>query len=275
MDGINKKVSSWNQKEKQVLGRQKSLLSIDMGNTKQKYYRKTEELSMNKTVEAIKNGQKVTTEELFEVVNAYVLTTLSLRTPAQKSVMSMQINQFERFHDAYKFSQQCTGFDSVMYTLQTDDLVSVDGEYNQKADTFYITCKLKNDMELLLMIVNISESETAIETEDFYETDVYSLQDFLDDVIHEKNDYYCILVRITDVFGFDLKIRNPIRTYINTLDGLALHISDDITTFEVPVFDDSVNLIYMKETDSSKEIIVKPYGQPFMEIRMLFFKKHK
>lgn len=232
---------------------------------------------MNKTVEAIKAGNNVTTEELFDVVNAYVLTTLSLRTsaPDHASIMSMQVNQFEKFHDDYKFSQQCQGYNNVMYMLKSDDLVSVDGEYNQKSDTFYITCKLKNGMELLLMIVNISESETEIESDGFYETDVYEIQEFLDDVIHEKNGYYCILARITDVFGFDLKIRNPIRTYINTLEEMALHISDDANTFEVPVFDDSVNLIYMKETDSSKEIIVKPYGQPFMEIRMLFFRKHE
>jgi len=230
---------------------------------------------MNKTVEAIKKGQKVSTEELFEVVNAYVLTTLKLSTTDKESVMSMQVNQFENLHGDYKFSQQCTGFDSVMYLLKADDLVSVGSEYNEKADALYITCNLENGMELLLMIINVSGSENEIETDGFYETDVYEIQDFLDDVIHEKNEYYCILARITDVFGFDLKIRNPIRTYINTLDGLALHISDDANTFEVPVFDDSVNLFYMKETDSSKEVIVKPYGQPFMEIRMLFFQKHE
>ena len=230
---------------------------------------------MNTTVEAIKKGQKVTTEELFDVVNAYMLTTLSLRTPDKDNVMSMQVNQFEKFHGDYKFSQQCTGYNSVMYMLKENDLVSVSSEYNQKADALYITCKLKNGMELCLMVVNVAESETEIETDGFHETDVYSLQEFLDDVIHEKNEYYCILARITDVFGFDLKIQNPIRTYINTLDGLALHISDDMNTFEVPVFDDSINLIYMKETDHSKEIIVKPYGQPFMEIRMLFFQKHE
>ena len=230
---------------------------------------------MKATVEAIKKGQEATTEELFEVVNAYVLTTLSLKTPDKDSIISMQVNQFEKSHGDYKFSQQCTGFDNVMYTLKAGDLVSAHGEYNQKANTLYITCKLKNGKELCLMIVNVSESENEIESDGFYETDVYSLQEFLDDVIHEKNEYYCILARITDVFGFDLKIRNPIRTYINTLDGMALHISDDMNTFEVPVFDDSINLIYMKETDSSKEIIVKPYGQPFMEIRMLFFQKHE
>ena len=191
--------------------------------------------------------------------------------------MSMQVNQFEKSHGDYKFSQQCHGYDDAMYMLKADDLVSVEGEYNLKADVFYITCRLKNGMELLLTIINVSGSETEIGSDGFYETDVYEIQEFLDDMIHEKNGYYCILARITDIFGFDLKIRNPIHTYINTLDDSdwKLHISDDLNTFEVPVCDDSINLIYMKETDSSKEIIVKPYGQPFMEIRMLFFQKNE
>lgn len=231
---------------------------------------------MNKTIEAIKNGSKVTTEELFELVNAYVLTTLNLKTSDERSVMSMQVNQFEKIHEDYRFSQKCTGFDSVMYELKSKDIISVDAEYNQKADAFYITCKLNNAMELTLIIVNVANSEEEIESEGFYETDVYDVKEFLDNVIHEKNEYYCILARITDVFGFDVKLRNPFRTYVNTLDDSdwKLHISDDFTTVEVPVVDDGVNLLYMKETDNGKEIIVKPFGQPFMEIRMLFFKKH-
>ena len=231
---------------------------------------------MNKTIEAIKNGSKVTTEELFELVNAYVLTTLNLKTPDERSVMSMQVNQFEKIHEDYRFSQKCTGFDSVMYELKAKDIISVDAEYNKKADVLYITCKLNNSMELTLVIVNVANSEEEIESEGFYETDVYDVKEFLDNVIHKKNEYYCILARITDVFGFDVKLRNPFRTYVNTLDDSdwKLHISDDFTTVEVPVVDDGVNLLYMKETDNGKEIIVKPFGQPFMEIRMLFFKKH-
>ena len=231
---------------------------------------------MNKTIEAIKAGNMVTTEELFEVVNAFVLTTLSLRTADGHNLMSMEVNQFEKVHDGYKFSQKCTGFNSVMYLLRAEDLVSVDEEYNKKADVFYVTCKLKNDMELLLIIVNVSGSEEEIESNGFYETDVYEIKNFLDDVLHEKNEWYIMLARITDVFGFDLKMNNPFRTYVNTLDDSdwKLHISDDFTTLEVPVIDDSVNLLYMKETDTSKEIIVKPYGQPFMEIKLLFFKRH-
>lgn len=231
---------------------------------------------MNKTIEAIKNGSKVTTEELFELVNAYVLTTLNLKTPDERSVMSMQVNQFEKIHEDYRFSQKCTGFDSVMYELKAKDIISVDAEYNKKADVLYITCKLNNSMELTLVIVNVANSEEEIESEGFYETDVYDVKEFLDNVIHKKNEYYCILARITDVFGFDVKLRNPFRTYVNTLDDSdwKLHISDDFTTVEVPVVDDGVNLLYAKETDNEKEIVVKPFGQPFMEIRMLFFKKH-
>lgn len=231
---------------------------------------------MNKTIEAIKTGNTVTTEELFEVVNAFVLTTLSLRTSDRNNVMSMEVNQFEKVHEGYKFSQKCTGFDSVMYLLKAEDLETARGEYNSEADVFYIACKLKNDMELLLVIVNVSGSEEEIESVGFYETDVYEIKDFLDDVLHEKNEWYIMLARITDVFGFDLKMNNPFRTYVNTLDESEwkLHISDDFTTLEVDVVDDSVNLLYMKETDISKEIIVKPYGQPFMEIKLLFFKRH-
>ena len=232
---------------------------------------------MNRTVEAIKNGQVVSTEELFEVVNGYVLTTLMLRTDDRQTVMSMQVNQFEKYNGTYKFFQKCQGFDDAMYSIEEKDIISSNGSYSKDANAFYISCKLKNNMELLFMIVNVSGSEDEIESDGFYETDIYDIQDFLEGVIHEKNGYYCILARITDVFGFDFKMRNPIRTYINTLDDSdwKLHISDDTNTFEVPVVDDSVNLFYMKETDNSKEIIVKPYGQPFMEIKMLFFKRHE
>lgn len=120
---------------------------------------------MNKTIEAIKEGQEVITEDLFEVVNAYALTTFGVRTPEPEydSIISMQVNRYERLHGDHKFSQQCTGFSNVMYMLKADNLVSVKGEYNQKVDVFYITCNLENGMELLLTIINVAGSETEIE----------------------------------------------------------------------------------------------------------------
>ena len=229
---------------------------------------------MSKVEKIAKAKINGTPEEIFEIVNTFVLTTLSLVTSDGTTIMSMQVNKFEKFDNRYEFSQTCTGFNSVMYRVYAEDGVSANAEYNKKADAYYVTCKLKNDIKLCLMVVNASNSES--ELDEYSEMDAFEMKDFLDDVIHDRSEYYIILARITDVFGFDLKMRNPFRTYVNTLDDSdwQLHISDDFTTFEVPVTDDSINEFYVKETDSSKEIIVKPFNQPFMEIRMLFFKKH-
>ena len=229
---------------------------------------------MNKIIKDVKTGQKIETSELFNAVNNFCLTRLRLRNEDGKNIMSMQVNVCEEHSDEYEFLQSCTMFDDVAYHLKKDDIDSVTSEYNAKVDTLYVTCNLKNGMSLLLMIINTVDSE--IETKDYDEMDVYELKEFLDDAIHEKNEYYCVVARITDVFGFDLKMHNPARTYINTLDDSdwKLHISDDFTEFEVPVTDDSVNEIYVKNDSGSRNIIVKPFNQPFVEISMLFFKRH-
>lgn len=68
------------------------------------------------------------------------------------------------------------------------------------------------------------------------------------------------------------------RIYVNTLneDAWKLHISNDLVSYEVPVIDDSINEFYVKDNakSNSKTIIVKPFNQPFMEINLLFLKKH-
>ena len=229
---------------------------------------------MNKIVETVKEGREIETKELFSVVNDFCLTRLSVKTSDGDSVVSMQINECKERKDEYEFSQSCTGFDDVTYHLKKDDISKVDSEYNTDVDTLYITCKLKNELTVSFMIINVSGSEN--DRDEYGEMDVYELKDFLEDALHEKNEYYCVLTRITDVFGFDLKMRNCLRTYVNTLDDSdwKLHISDDFTSFEVPVTDDSINEIYVKDSESSRSIIVKPYNQPFMEIDMLFFKRH-
>ena len=59
-------------------------------------------------------------------------------------------------------------------------------------------------------------------------------------------------------------------------DALLVLGDTNTSSFDVPVVDDSVNEFYVKDTDdSTRKIIVKPYGQPFMEISLLFLKKSK
>lgn len=232
---------------------------------------------MNKIIKAVKEGREIETKDLFDVVNNFCLTRIRVSTPDGDNIMSMQVNMCEEHIDEFEFSQSCTMFDDVAYHLKKDNIYKVTSEYNAVADTLYITCELKNGLTLLLMIINTTGSENDVK--DYDEMDVYELKDFLEDVIDEKNGYYCVLTRITDVFGFDLKMHNPVRTYINTLDedDWKLHISDNFTEFEVPITDDSINEIYVKddEKSESKSIIVKPFNQPFTEINMLFFRKHE
>ena len=227
---------------------------------------------MNKTIEEIKKGNKVATKDLFDIVNLYECTHLTLMHGGQ-AVMAMQVNEFKTRKDVYEFSQECSA-NHNKYVIKKDEIVSCDTEWNEKADALFINCQLKNEMRLNMLILFPNDGFKETSSEDFYETDVYSIQEFLDDVIDEKNEWYIILARITDAFGFDVKLRNPFRTFVDTIGEWKLRISDDVTTVEVPVVDDSGNLFYMRETDSTKEIIVKPYGQSFMEIKLLFFKKH-
>ena len=227
---------------------------------------------MNKIVEAVAKGQEVGKKELFNSVNDFELTRLRVSTEDGQTIMSMQVNSCKEYKDAYEFSQSCTMFNDMVYSLKKDSIEAIESEYNTEVDTLYITCKLKNGQSLTLMAINTDE----VLTKDYDEMDVYQLKDFLE-AVHEKNEYCCACARITDLFGFDLKMRNTL-TYIDTLDedDWKLHISDDFTQFEVPVTDDSINEFYVKDNKESgaKEIIVKPFNQPYMEITMLFLKKH-
>lgn len=81
---------------------------------------------MNKTIEAIKNGQQVATEELFEAVNMYDITHLNLMNGG-KAVLSMQVNKFEKYKDVFEFSQNCTA-DHNKYVLKKNEIISTDAE---------------------------------------------------------------------------------------------------------------------------------------------------
>ena len=54
---------------------------------------------------------------------------------------------------------------------------------------------------------------------------------------------------------------------------LNVGIREESDSLSLPLCDDSINLFYIKESDRSKEVIIKPFGQPFLEIKMLFIFK--
>ena len=223
---------------------------------------------MNKVMnEVTGNKGSRTPEQIFEVVNDYALTTLSLRKDKEE-VMSMQINQYEKTPAGHEFFQTCQ-IDGVRFVLRTKDLVVVKSEYNKEANFLYITCELLNGMELNLMILNMEDNKNEIAEDGWKEIDVYALKDFLE----EMNGYSQVSVKVTDAIGLNIKIKNPPLTYINDEEELILHVGEGSDSLRLPLYDDSVNIFYMKESDRSKEVIIKPFGQPFLEIKMLFIFK--
>ena len=227
----------------------------------------------NTTFEAIRNGQEVATENLFGLVNAYNFTDLVVQDENNHAIVKILVNHFEEYRGMYEFSQ--TYSDSGVYVAKKSDIVSVESDYREDMDTIFIKCQMDGDKKLFLVIYYASTNFKATESDEYYETDLEDLQDFLENTLGDDAEYQCELARITDKNGMSIKINEPERTYINTLDDSdwRLHISDLSTVLEVPVTDDDCNAFYRKDDGDTVTILVKPYEQPFTEIRMVFFKK--
>lgn len=223
---------------------------------------------MNKVMnEATGNTGARTPEQIFEVVNNYALTTLNLRKD-EKEVMVMQINQYESTPTGHEFFQTCQ-MNGASFTLNEENLVAIKSEYNKEADFLHITCKLLDGMELNLMILNVENNKNEFAEDGWKEIDVYDLKGFLE----ETKGYYRVLVRVTNVFGLNIRIENPAPIYIDEELILNVGIREESDSLSLPLCDDSANLFYVKESDRSKEVIIKPFGQPFLEIKMLFIFK--
>ena len=85
--------------------------------------------------------------------------------------------------------------------------------------------------------------------------------DYLNDDTHKA-----MIVNIHDAFGLEVKL-NDIKncSLVETEEAYEMQI--DSMTF--PLVDDSCNEIYIKENSSCDTILIRPYGQPFMEVSIL------
>lgn len=67
----------------------------------------------------------------------------------------------------------------------------------------------------------------------------------------------------------------PKQTFVNMENNDTngeLSIEDDVNFLKIAVMDDACNQFYQKDNDESVEIVIMPYSEPFMEIRMFFEK---
>lgn len=225
---------------------------------------------MDKRIEKVLNNPKATPEDYFELVNVFDLTELSVQGDSTTTVMSMLINQFDNIHNGFSFMQKCT---TTYYTISNDDIKNVTGKMLDGSDTLLITIEMKDGSFVHICIYH---TDTNIKVEiqgDYEESDVISLLDYLNEL-----DNYVANVKIEDSFGIDLNILSA--TVVMEEDTkeycFNLHITNGAgTTLDIPLVDDSCNEVYMKHGDHVDSIMVKPYGQPFMEIRIVIAKSEQ
>ena len=220
-----------------------------------------------KTIETVLNNTVATAQDYFNLVNQFDYSNITLQKD-KKTVLEMAVNKVEEYGDTIEFLQDYTG---THYVLNLSDIQSIEGKLHEDADIFIITVELKDGTKLNICIFHVSTNNAVLVKESFVEEDVYTFKNDLDEVLANENKSY-LLAKVTDNFGLSMKLNNVQRAYVDEdEEGFTLYIGDDFTEIKLPLVDDSVNGIYRKKSGSMEEWLIKPYGQPFMEIRLVVF----
>ena len=212
---------------------------------------------MSKAVENVLNNKDAKATDYFELVNTYEYSDLSVHKDGN-TVISMSINAFEEFSGVYEFKQKCS---TSHFSIEKSNVESVTGKMLDNMDTCLIEINMKDESKISICVYAKREVR-----ERFYESDVFSLMDYLNDDTNKV-----MLVNIHDAFGLEVKL-NDIKncSLVETEEAYEMQI--DSMTF--PLVDDSCNEIYIKENSSCDTILIRPYGQPFLEISILVSKEN-
>lgn len=223
---------------------------------------------MRTRIEAVLNNKDAKAQDYFDLVNIYEFSQVTLQRDGE-SILSMDINEVNTWADkTFDFREKCT---STRFTVEASNIVSVTGRMLDNEDTFLIEADLKDGSKLAVVIYHVDTNEKLESKESYYETDVYSLYDYLNQESHTP-----MMAIIRDSFGMEIKL-NKMR-YIaldkETEGSFTLWVTDEEDfSISFPLIDDSCNEIYIKESEVADTILIRPYGQSFMEVSILVAKK--
>lgn len=226
----------------------------------------------NETAEAIRNGSNPSTQELFDLINAYGITMLSIQDKNHKTRTEMDVNYFDSYKTEYEFGQLNTDTKCI---INQSDILSTESEWLQEEDLIHIKCCLSDGGYLNLVIFHASNGLKITTSKDYYEISLYELNEFLQKTSGDKPEYSCSVVKVKNKFGFNMRMVYPKQTFIDMEEDDTngqLCIEDDVNFLKIEIMDDACNQFYQKENAESVEIVIRPYSEPFMEIRMIFRK---
>lgn len=218
---------------------------------------------MRTRIEAVLNNKDAKAQDYFDLVNIYEFSQVTLQRDGE-SILSMDINEVNTWVDkTFDFREKCT---STRFTVEESNIVSITGRMLDNEDTFLIEVDLKDGSKLAVIIYHVDTNEKREVSESYYESDVFSLMDYLN-----EEDHKVMMAIIHDSFGLEIKM-NSVRNCTLTETEEAFEMQIDTMTF--PLMDDSCNEIYIKEGNATDTILIRPYGQPFLEISILVSKEN-
>lgn len=218
---------------------------------------------MRTRIEAVLNNKDAKAQDYFELVNIYEFSQVTLQRDGE-SILSMDINEINTWADkTFDFREKCT---STRFTVEESNIVSITGRMLDNEDTFLIEADLKDGSKLAVIIYHVDTNEKREVSKSYYESDVFSLMDYLN-----EEDHKVMMAIIHDSFGLEIKM-NSVRNCTLTETEEAFEMQIDTMTF--PLMDDSCNEIYIKEGSVTDTILIRPYGQPFLEISIFVSKKN-
>ena len=218
---------------------------------------------MRTRIEAVLNNKDAKAQDYFDLVNIYEFSQVTLQRDGE-SILSMDINEVNTQADkTFDFREKCT---STRFTVEESNIVSITGRMLDNEDTFLIEADLKDGSKLAVIIYHVDTNEKREVSESYYESDVFSLMDYLN-----EEDHKVMMAIIHDSFGLEIKM-NSVRNCTLTETEEAFEMQIDTMTF--PLMDDSCNEIYIKEGSVTDIILIRPYGQPFLEISILVSKEN-
>jgi len=218
---------------------------------------------MRTKIEAVLNNKDAKAQDYFELVNLYEFSQVTLQRDGE-SILSMDINEVNTWADkTFDFREKCT---STRFTVEESNIVSITGRMLDNEGTFLIEADLKDSSKLAVIIYHVDTNEKREVSESYYESDVFSLMDYLN-----EEDHKVMMAIIHDSFGLEIKM-NSVRNCTLTETEEAFEMQIETMTF--PLMDDSYNEIYIKEGSVTDTILIRPYGQPFLEISILVSKEN-
>ncbi len=225
---------------------------------------------MNKRIEAVLYNKEAAAADYFELVNIFDHSILSTQSSNAGSV-SLSVNEYTKTHDGYEFRQKCT---DTYFSIKADNIKSVSGKMLDGLDTFLISVEMSEGANVNICIFHTDTNEKIESREHYSEIDVISLKEYC-----ENKNYSPMMLQITDNFGFITKFNSVANVSLLEEEEdfkYILQIIDGVgSSVELPLMEDSCNEIYIKESEFADTILIRPYGQPFMEIKILFKKAEK